>query len=338
MQVAVPHGAPRESFAMSQLNLSEQRTLGRSGLRVGSIGLGCMGMSWGYGAPGDRDEGESIRVIHRALELGCNLIDTADMYGPFHNEQLVGRALTDRREEAVVATKCGLVVVDPATGRVHPDGRPMHIKMACDASLSRLGVDIIDLYQLHRPDPTVPLADSIGAMAELVKAGKVRAIGVSELSITQLDEANAITPIATVQSELSLWSRDALSEILPWCVANDVAYIPFSPLGRGYLTGTLAAGFHPTDFRSRNSRFTDDAMAANQAIVAAVDLVAAELGCSTAQVAIAWTLSQGHQVVPIPGTKRVAYLEDNLAAAKIDLTPEHLAALDKIPAAVGSRY
>jgi aryl-alcohol dehydrogenase-like predicted oxidoreductase len=315
------------------------RRLGSSGFEVGAIGLGCMGMSWAYGGTTDRDDETSISVIHRALDLGVTLIDTADMYGPWHNEQLVGRALAGRRDEVVLATKCGLTVVDPATGRIHTDGRPMHITMAVDASLSRLGVDVIDLYQLHRPDPTVPVAESIGAMGELVAAGKVRAVGVSEFSVAQLDEAIAVHPIATLQSEMSLWTRDVLAEILPWCAEHDVAFIPFSPLGRGFLTGALdGVTFAKGDFRTRNPRFTDEARTANQRIVDAVRAVAARLGCTPGQVAIAWTLAQGDQVVPIPGTKRIAYLEDNAGAAAVTLSATDLAELDALPTPVGPRY
>ncbi len=321
----------------------KQRTLGISGITVGEIGLGCMGMSWAYGTAADRNDDISISVIHRALEAGCTLIDTADVYGPFINESLVGRALVGRRDEAVLATKCGLVAADPGTGRIHPDGRPMHIAMACDSSLSRLGIDVIDLYQLHRPDPTVPVAESIGAMGELVTKGKVRAIGVSEMNLTQLQEAHATFPIASLQSELSLWTRDVLTEILPWCEDNNVAFIPFAPLGRGFLTGALqaatsATGFDKTDFRSRNPRFTTDAMANNQPIVETVARISSRLGCTPGQVAIAWTLAQGAQVIPIPGTKRIAYLEENLGASLVNLTADDLAELDGLPAALGSRY
>jgi aryl-alcohol dehydrogenase-like predicted oxidoreductase len=319
-----------------------QRKLGRSNIMVGDIGLGCMGMSWAYGSAADRDDDTSIAVIHRALDTGCTLIDTSDVYGPFTNEILVGRALKDRRDDAVIATKCGLVMADPGTGRMHPDGRPMHIAMACDSSLSRLGIDVIDLYQLHRPDPTVPVAESIGAMGELVTQGKVRAIGVSEFNVAQLEEAQRTFPIVSLQSELSLWTRDVLAEILPWCVANDVAFIPFSPLGRGFLTGALSSaaseGFAAGDFRSRNPRFTAEAMTANQAIVDAVAAIATRLGCSPGQVAIAWTLAQGDQVIPIPGTKRLAYLDDNLGASAITLTSNDLAELDALPSASGTRY
>jgi aryl-alcohol dehydrogenase-like predicted oxidoreductase len=314
------------------------RRLGRSGLVVGEIGLGCMGMSWAYG-PAERDDDTSIAVIRRALDLGVTLVDTADLYGPWHNEQLVGRALAGRRDEVVLASKCGLVVVDPSSGAIHPDGRPMHIRMACDASLRRLGVDTIDLYQLHRADPTVPVAESIGAMADLVAAGKVRAIGVSELEVDQLDEAMAVHPITSVQSELSLWTRDVLAHVLPWCVAHDVAFIPFAPLGRGFLTGALdGVAFAPTDSRTRNPRFTTDARTANQVIVDEVLTVAERLGCTPGQVAIAWTMAQGEQVVPIPGTKRLAYLEENVGAAQVVLDDDALRALAALPTPVGSRY
>ncbi len=237
----------------------EQRRLGSSGLQVGAIGLGCMGMSGVYGSADERDDATSIAVIHRAIDLGCTLIDTADIYGPWANERLVGQALADRRDEVVLATKCGLVPVDPLHGALHPDGRPMHIKMACDASLRRLKVDVIDLYQLHRPDPTVPVAESIGAMAELVQAGKVRFVGVSEFNVTQLDEAIATHPITSLQSELSLWTRDVLAQILPWCQRNDVAFIPFSPLGRG---GTCCHGFSSSTYNGRRRSLPPQAAAA----------------------------------------------------------------------------
>jgi aryl-alcohol dehydrogenase-like predicted oxidoreductase len=315
----------------------KQRQLGSSGLDVGEIGLGCMGMSGAYGA--ERDDDISIAVIHRAIDLGVTLIDTADVYGPWHNESLVGRALAGRRSEVILATKCGLIVVDPGGGMMHTDGRPMHIRMACDASLRRLRTDVIDLYQLHRPDPTVPVAESIGAMADLVTAGKVRAIGVSEFSKAQLDEAVAVHPIASLQSELSLWTRDVLAEILPWCKEHGVAFIPFAPLGRGFLTGALdGVQFGPGDFRARNPRFTDDARRGNQAIVDEVRAVADRVGCAPGQVAIAWTLAQGDNVVPIPGTKRLTYLEENAGAAEVALSADDLQRLDALPAPVGTRY
>jgi len=323
--------------------LADPRVLGSSGLTVGPIGLGCMGMSWAYGAD-ERDDAQSIAVLLRALDLGVTLIDTADVYGPFSNEELVGRALAGRREEAVLATKCGLVAEpdagpDAATTAVRRDGRPEHIRAACDASLRRLRTDVIDLYQLHRVDENVPLEDSWGAMAELQAAGKVRAIGLSEVSVEQLETAHAIAPVATVQSEMSLWTRDPLAEVLPWCQSHDVAFLPFSPLGRGFLTGRVSsASFGASDFRARNPRFRAEAMAANAAIVDAVRVVAERHGATPGQVALAWLLAQGEQVVPIPGTKKLHYLEENAAAAGLPLSPEDLADLDALPAPVGARY
>lgn len=314
-----------------------RRVLGSSGIEVGAIGLGCMGMSWAYG--GERDDDESIRVIRHAIDLGANLIDTADMYGPFTNEELVGRALRGRRDEVVLATKCGNVV-DPETRTVRQDGRPEHVKAACEGSLHRLGVEVIDLYQLHRPDPKVPVSESIGAFGELIDEGKIRAIGVSELGVAQLEEAITTRPIASLQSELSLWTRDVLPEILPWCVAHDLAFLAFSPLGRGFLTGGYrsAEAFGRGDFRSRLPRFQAEALEQNLAIVDAVSAVAARRGRTTGQVALAWVLAQGEQVVPIPGTKRLAHLEENLAADDVRLSDDDLGALDRVPAPVGARY
>ncbi len=313
------------------------RTLGSSGLMVGAIGLGCMGMSWAYGSA---TQDEATAVIQRALDLGVTLLDTADAYGPFTNEILVGNAIQGRRAEVVLATKCGLVVEDAATYRLRRNERPEHITAACDASLQRLRVDYIDLYQLHRVDPEVPVEESVGAMAELVAAGKVRAIGLSEVDVPTLERAMAVHPIATVQSELSLWTREPLSDVLPWCKAHNVAFLPFAPLGRGFLTGRYATAdaFADGDFRTRLPRFQTEAMAANQAIVATVQEVATRVGATAAQVALAWVLAQGDQVVPIPGTKRVSYLEENAAAADVPLTPEVLALLDALPTAIGTRY
>jgi aryl-alcohol dehydrogenase-like predicted oxidoreductase len=304
---------------------------------VGAVGLGCMGMSWGY-SPQERDDATSVQVIRRALDLGVTLVDTADVYGPFHNEELVGRALAGRRDEVTLATKCGLVV--EAVGRMSRDGSPEHIRAACDASLRRLGVEVIDLYQLHRVDEEVPLAESWGAMAGLVEAGKVRAIGLSEVGVEQLEEAAAVHPVATVQSELSLWTRDPLAGVVPWCAERGAGFLAFSPLGRGFLTGTLPAtgDFAPDDFRARNPRFTEDARAANQRIVDVVRAVAQRRGATPAQVALAWVLAQGRHVVPIPGTKKLRYLEENVAAAGLRLTAADLAELDAVPAPVGARY
>lgn len=315
------------------------RTLGAAGPPVGAVGLGCMGMSWAYGEAG-RDEATSHAVIARALDLGVTLLDTADMYGPFTNEELVGRALAGRREEAVLATKCGLVVESTVPIRIRPDGRPEHVRAAIDDSLGRLGTDRVDLYQLHRVDPGVPLEETWGAMAETVQAGKARAIGMSEVTVEQLEVAHAIHPVASVQSELSLWTRDALQNgVLAWCAAHGAAFIPFSPLGRGFLTGRLTdTAFGPEDFRSGLPRFQEEAIAANQAIVDAVQDLAARLDATAGQVALAWTLAQGEHVVPIPGTRRVAYLEENAAAASLVLPADDLAALDALPPAVGARY
>jgi aryl-alcohol dehydrogenase-like predicted oxidoreductase len=309
-----------------------------AGRETGPIGLGCMGMSWAYDAD-QRDDAASIAVIHRALELGATLLDTADIYGPYTNEELVGRALAGRRDEAVLATKCGMVVEDIATYRLGRDGRPEHVREAIDASLRRLRTDHVDLYQLHRVDENVPVEETWGAMAETVAAGKARAIGLSEVGVEELERAQAIHPVASVQSELSLWTRDALAEVVPWCAAHDAAFLPFAPLGRGFLTGALAPReFAPGDFRRNNPRFQPDAMDANRALVARVGAVAQRHGATPAQVALAWVLAQGDHVVPIPGTKRIERLEENVAAAELTLTADDLAELDALPAPVGSRY
>jgi aryl-alcohol dehydrogenase-like predicted oxidoreductase len=309
-----------------------------AGRDVGPVGLGCMGMSWGYD-PEDRDDARSIGVIRRALEIGVTLLDTADAYGPFTNEELVGRALEGRRDEAVLATKCGLVVEDVAEYVMGKDGRPEHVREAIDASLRRLRTDHVDLYQLHRVDPDVPLEETWGAMAETVAAGKARAIGMSEVGVAELERAQAIHPVASVQSEASLWTRDAFAEVVPWCAAHDAAFLPFAPLGRGFLTGALAPrSFGAGDFRKNNPRFQAEAMDANQALVERVKAVASRHGAAPAQVAIAWLLAQGEHVVPIPGTRRVARLEENAAAASLELSTEDLAELDELPEAVGSRY
>ena len=311
------------------------RTLGTSGPAVGPIGLGCMGMSWAYGAS-ERDDQQSVAVLHRALDVGVTLIDTADAYGPFLNEELVGRGLESRRDEAVLATKVGLVVREGAMVR---DGRPEHVREGIDASLRRLRTDRVDLYQLHRVDDAVPLEETWGAMSELVTAGKVRHLGLSEVDVAQLETAHAIHPVTTVQSELSLWTRDPLAEVLPWCQQHGVGFLPFSPLGRGFLTGTVTAGtFGGDDFRARNPRFTDEAMTANAAIVSAVQAVARRHDATAAQVALAWLLTLGEHVVPIPGTKKVPYLEQNAAAGALVLTAADLAELAALPAPVGARY
>ena len=294
-----------------------------------------MGMSFAYGAA-ERDDEQSRAVLHRALDLGVTLIDTADVYGPFTNEELVGGALAGRRDEAFLATKCGLLLGDDG---IRPDGRPEHVRAAIDASLARLGTDRVDLWQLHRIDPSVPVEETWGAMAEQVTAGKALALGMSEVGVEQLERAHAVHPVATVQSELSLWTRDPLPKVLPWCQANGVGFLPYSPLGRGFLTGTLAAGsFDDKDFRSRNPRFTPEAMSANAALVDAVRAVADRVGATPGQVALAWVLAQGEHVVPIPGTKKLHYLEENAASATVELSATDLAELDALPAPVGARY
>jgi aryl-alcohol dehydrogenase-like predicted oxidoreductase len=311
------------------------RRLGTAGPAVGAVGLGCMGMSWAYGAA-ERDDDVSRTVLRRALDLGVTLIDTADVYGPFTNEQLVGSALQGRRDEAFLATKCGLVAGPDGMVR---NGRPEHVRAAIDASLQRLRTDRVDLWQLHRVDPEVPVEETWGAMAEQAAAGKALALGMSEVGVAELDAASAVHPVASVQSELSLWTRDPLAEVLPWCAAHGVAFLPFSPLGRGFLTGALAgASFDEGDFRAKNPRFTPQAMGANAALVDAVRAVAERRSATPAQVAIAWVLAQGEHVVPIPGTKKPAYLEQNAAAATLVLAPEDLAELDALPAPVGARY
>ena len=280
-----------------------------------------------------------MAVIQRAIGLGVTLIDTADVYGPFTNEELVGRALRGRRSEVTLATKCGLVVDDVANLSMHRDGRPEHVRSAIDASLRRLGTDVVDLYQLHRVDDDVPLEETWGAMAGLVAAGKVRAIGLSEVTVEQAELAHTTHPVASIQSELSLWTRDALRDVVPWCSENGVAFIPFAPLGRGFLTGEVtASSFGSDDFRARNPRFTSEAMSANIPLVDRVRTVAARHDATPAQVAIAWTLTQGDHVIPIPGTKKLSRLEENTAAADLPLSASDLADLNALPAAAGARY
>jgi aryl-alcohol dehydrogenase-like predicted oxidoreductase len=296
-----------------------------------------MGMSWAYEPEPGQDDPRD--VIHGALDLGVTFLDTADVYGPFTNEELVGAALQGRRDEAFLASKCGLVVTSPETRTIAPDGRPEHVREAAEASLRRLGVDHVDLYQLHRVDPDVPLAETWGAMAELVQRGLARAIGLSEVTAEQAAAAHAVHPVASVQSELSLWTRDALGEVLPWCAANGAAFVPFSPLGRGFLTGALGGrAFAATDFRAGLPRFTPEAMQANQALLDVVRAVANRHGATPGQVALAWVLAQGEAVVPIPGTRRLSRLRENAGAASVALTPADLAELDAAPLPEQPRY
>jgi aryl-alcohol dehydrogenase-like predicted oxidoreductase len=309
------------------------------GLRrpVGAVGLGCVGMSAEYD-PADIDDVRSLAVLARAVELGVTLFDTADAYGPFTNERLLGRGLRGHLGDVVLATKVGLVR-DGDGPQARPRADPAHIQASCEASLRRLGADSVDLYYLHRVDPAVPLEESWGAMSELVVAGKVRALGLCEVTAAQADRAHAIHPVSAVQSELSLWTRGPLDSVVPWCAAHGAAFVAYAPLGRGYLTGTvLHRAFQPDDIRSGNPRFTADAMRRNQAILAVIRQVARRHGATLAQTAIAWTLAQGQHVLPIPGTKRIGYLDENCAAAELRLSRADLADLDAMPQASGDRY
>jgi aryl-alcohol dehydrogenase-like predicted oxidoreductase len=298
-----------------------------------------MGLSWGY-RDASVDEAAGVVLIRQAIDLGVDHFDTADVYGPFENERLVGRGIAGRRERVVVATKCGLVVEDKASYTMGRDGSPEHVREACDGSLSRLGVDVIDLYYLHRIDPNVPVEETWGAMAGLVAAGKVRYLGISEAKVDELERVARIHPVTAVQSELSLWTRDYLADVVPWCAAQGASFVAFAPLGRGFLTGKIAsdAQFGSTDFRSKLPRFQAEAVAENQRIVDAVRAVASRRGATPAQIALAWVLARGEHVLAIPGTQRRKYLEENIAASDIELTPAELEELDAIPAPVGGRY
>jgi len=317
----------------------EKRKLGCQGLEVSALGLGCMGMSFAYGV---RDENESIATIHRALELGVTFFDTAEIYGPFENEILVGKALAGKRDRVVIATKFGFKTVD---GKQRPgvDSRPEHVKEVCDASLKRLNTDRIDLFYQHRVDPNVPIEDTVGAMADLVKAGKVRFLGLSEASPKTVRRAHAAHPITALQSEYSLWERNVENEILPACRELGIGFVPYSPLGRGFLTGTAkrAEDYPRDDFRSRQPRFEGENFDRNMKIVEAARAIAAEKGSKPGQIALAWLLAQGPDIVPIPGTKRRSYLEENVAAADLQLSPTDLEGLEAAAprgAASGGRY
>ena len=315
----------------------ETITLGSQGLIVSRQGLGCMGMSEFYGA-GDDDE--SVATIHRALDLGLTFFDTADMYGPFTNEVLLGRALGARRDEAIVATKFGNVrdPDDPTKRAIN--GRPEYVRQACDASLSRLGTDHIDLYSQHRVDPDTPIEETVGAMAELVQAGKVRYLGLSEAAPATIRRAHKVHPISALQTEYSVWARDPESEILPTIRELGIGFVPYSPLGRGFLTGTLRSldQLEKNDFRRYQPRFIGDNLAANIAIVEQIDALASAKGCTPAQVALAWVHAQGRDLAPIPGTKRRRYLEENIGALEVELSEDDLVRLDDLGAARGDRY
>ena len=312
------------------------RTLG-DGLTVSALGLGCMGMSEMYGAA-DRDE--SIATIHRALDLGVTLLDTADVYGDGHNEELVGQAIAGRRDEVVLATKFSL---SPGERGMRIDGRPENVRACAEASLRRLGVDTIDLYYQHRVDPAVPIEDTVGAMAELVQRGQVRHLGLSEASAASLRRAAAVHPIAALQSEWSLWTRDLEPEVLGVARELGIGLVPYSPLGRGFLTGAIRtpADFAEDDWRRRMPRFQGEAFTANLRLVDAVRALAEEKGATAGQLALAWVMAQGRDVVPIPGTKRRRNLEENVGAAAAELTEEDLARLAEIAppdVAQGARY
>src|ERR1700719_4544387 len=300
------------------------RPLGSSGLTVSALGLGCMGMSFAYGPT---DEAESLCVLRRYLELGGNFLDTAEVYGPYTNEQLLGQFLREiSRESLVVATKFGFKI-DEANQTRTPDSTPANIKRACDASLERLGIEVIDLFYQHRVDPKVPIEETVGAMAELVSIGKVRALGLSEAGPETLRRAAKVHPIAALQSEYSLWTRDVETNgVLATCRELGIAFVPYSPLGRGFLTGAIqkVSDLDPTDWRRTNPRFAEEALQKNIKLADAVKELAAKNSCTPAQFALAWVLAQGNDMIPIPGTKRVRYLEDTMGALTVQLTEDDL--------------
>ena len=349
-----------------------QRKLGRTGRKVFPLGLGCMGMSWIY-AESRRDDEHSIAVIRQARDAGVQLIDTAGLYGDGHNEELVGRALRGQRDDVVIATKGGLVVDDLAARRVHRDGRPETLRRQVDESLRRLDVEQIDLFYLHRVDPAVPIGESWEALSAVVDTGKVRWLGLSEVTIAQAESAHAIHPVTAIQSELSLWTRDPLGhgaeqgtgreqaeptsrggsdgtsdgasnntsngDLLAWTRDHGVSFVPFAPLGRGYLTGTLTPdGFEDGDFRATNPRFTPEAFARNQAITDEIARVASAHHATSAQVCLAWLLGLSENIIPIPGTRSSTHLRQNLRATQLALTDDEMRTLDGLPAPSGARY
>jgi aryl-alcohol dehydrogenase-like predicted oxidoreductase len=316
----------------------QTRTLGRSGPIVSALGLGCMGMSEFYG---ESDDDQSIATIHRALELGVNFLDTSDAYGPHSNEQLVGRAIADRREQAFLATKFGIVrdPADPHSRGVN--GRPEYVKQSCEGSLARLGLDHIDLYYQHRVDPDTPIEDTVGAMAQLVREGKVRHLGLSEASPETLRRANAVHQITALQTEYSLWTRDPEDEVLPTCRELGIGFVAYSPLGRGFLTGAIRSidDFDEDDFRRDQPRFQGENFQRNLHLVDRINELAGEKQVTPAQLALAWVLAQGEDIVPIPGTRRIERLEENVGALDVALTGDDLREIaEALPPATGDRY
>jgi len=316
------------------------RTLGPKGPRVSALGLGCMGMSEFYGA---HDDAESIKVIHRALDAGLSFLDTADIYGPHTNEVLVGKAIRERRDEVFLATKLGIMRDPEDSAKRSINGRPDYMRAACDASLKRLGVDHIDLYYQHRVDPETPIEDTVGAMAELVRAGKVRFLGLSEPSAKTIVRAHTVHPITAVQSEYSLWTRDPEDGVLQTCQKLGIGFVPYSPLGRGFLTGAIKSqdDFEPGDYRRNSPRFQGENFGKNLKLVDKVRELAEARGCTPSQLALAWVLAQDAHIVPIPGTKRIKYLDENIGALDVTLDHDDLAAIDAIfprDVAAGARY
>jgi aryl-alcohol dehydrogenase-like predicted oxidoreductase len=317
-----------------------RRTLGADGPEVSAIGLGCMGMSAFYG---QGDDEESTRTIHRALDLGCNFLDTSDMYGPHTNERLVGAAIAERREEVFLATKFGIRLEIDADDkpRRSVDGTPEYVRSACEGSLQRLGVEHIDLYYQHRVDPGTPIEETVGAMAELVQEGKVRHLGLSEASAATIRRAHAVHPITAVQTEYSLWTRDVEQDVVPVLAELGIGLVPYSPLGRGFLSGRFSSPeeLDENDFRRHGPRFTGENLKRNLALAERVKELADEKGVTPGQLALAWVLHRGPHFVPIPGTKRVSYLEENVAAAEVELSDEEVQRItDAVPAAAGARY